>query len=278
MPVLVNGDPIGWDELRPALAESGGSGVVAEIALERVLSREMQRRGLALAPGAADDELAILLEELDSPGVGADTLLEQVRAQRGLGEARFARLLRRSAMLRALAQGAAGLEPREIDLSEQIRYGERRRAMVIVTASEREASSLRSEVLNAAGNPADVFMARAATRSIDASASRGGRLGAVSPLDPAYPEALRRAVSMTPPGGLSQILAIDAGFAFAMVTEVLPAEPTPVGERARIERELRRRKERLEMDRIATRLMEQAKITVLDRSLSWSWDASRAAP
>ncbi len=276
VPVLVNGEPIGWDQLRPALAESVGSEIVAELALERVLEQEMRRRGMSLGAGAVDDELEILRRELEtSPGEDRHALLERVREQRGLGEARFARLLRRSAMLRALARDAVTLEPREIDLAEQIRYGQRREALVIVTPTEREASALRSEIL-AAGSPSDAFMARAAQHSIDASASRGGQLGAVSPVDPAFPDALRRAISATPPGGLTQILAIEQGFAFAMVTRSIPEETAPAGARARIEAELRRRKQRLEMDRVATRLMDQAKITVLDRSLAWSWDASRS--
>lgn len=276
VPALVNGEPIGWDELRSTLAEAGGANAVSEIALERVLEQEMGRRGLTLAPDAVDKELEYLLAEIGTPGADARTMLDQVRAQRGLGETRFARLLRRSAMLRALAQETVSVETREVDLAERIRYGERRRSLVIVTPTEREASDLRGQILTAQGDIRDAFMARAAEHSIDASASRGGQLGVVSPVDPAYPEALRGAIERTPPGGLTPILAIDAGFAFAMVTEIVPGENSPPGERDRIERELRRRKERLEMDRIATRLMDQAKITVLDRGLSWSWDAARS--
>ena len=272
-PAIIDGRVVSWSELRERLSEIGGATALREIALDRALEREIERAGVELAADAIERERALLLEELAAGGEasGETRVLEVVRRQRGLGDVGFERLLRRNAMLRALSAPGVTVEPREVDLALEIRYGPRKLARIIVTASEREAASIRQEIVNARGDRLDAFTARAATRSIDASGARGGWIGRVSPKDPAYPDAVRRALAALRPGEISNVLAIEGGYAIVMVEREIDAETFGDEARAKTERSLLRRKQRLEMDRLADRLLARTSVSVLDASLAWSW-------
>lgn len=273
-PAIIDGQVVPWSELRERTSEIAGATALQEIVLDRALAREMERAGVALPAGAIEQERALLLDELESASdaSGGAHVLGVVRRQRGLGAAGFDRLLRRNAMLRALTAPSIRVDDREIDLALQIRFGPRKLARIIVTPTEREAAALRREILNASGDRLDAFTARAATRSIDASGARGGQIGAVSPVDPAFPDTIRQSVTSLSAGQVSSVLAIDGGFAILMVEQDVAGESASGSRRATTERELLLRKQRLEMDRLADRLVERSSVSVLDPSLAWSWE------
>ncbi len=278
VPAIIDGQTVSWSELRDRTSEIGGAVALEEIILDRALTRELERAGITLAPDAIAQERALLLAELDTSGdksTSAD-VLTIVRRQRGLGELGFRRLLERNAKLRALVTPSVRVEEREVELAMRIRHGPRKLARIIVTPSEREVAALRREILDALGNRLDAFTARAATRSIDASGARGGQIGGVSPDDPAFPDSLRQALSTLAPGQVSSVLAIDGGFAILIVEQDLAGESTGSSRRAVVERELLRRKQRLEMDRLADGLLDRASVSVLDPSLAWSWEGRGA--
>ncbi len=274
VPAIINGQVVSWAELRDRTSEIAGAVALEELALDRALEREMLRTGTSLDPGAITRERDLLLDELSPSGdlAASAQILEIVRRQRALGSVGFEGLLQRNARLRALASPGVRVEQREVDLSAQIRFGPRKLARIIVAPSEREAAALRREILALPGDRLDAFTARASTRSIDASGARGGQIGSVSPVDPAFPDSIRRALDSLGQGQLSSVLAIDGGFAILMVERDMPVETPSAAQRAQIERELLRRKQRLEMDRLADRLLDQTSVSVLDPSLAWSWE------
>ncbi|MFI4897187.1 MAG: peptidylprolyl isomerase [Phycisphaerales bacterium JB059] len=269
-PAIINGQAVAWSELHARLGELAGRQALEELALDRALERELQRRGLSVHEDDLRQERDLLNREI---GVSdAANVLGEIRRQRRLGPEGFNALIRRNAMLRALTRESVTVEPREVELAERVRHGARKGARILVTPTEREAAALRREILGAPGDRLEAFIARAATRSIDASGARGGDIGAVSPVDPAFPDSLRRALDALAPGQVSNVIAIDGGFAVLMVERDIPAEAVSASQRARIERELRLRKQRLAMDRLADQLLDRSSVSVLDPSLAWSWE------
>jgi parvulin-like peptidyl-prolyl isomerase len=179
-------------------------------------------------------------------------------------------MLWRNAALRLLTRDGVRVEAAEVALAEQIAYGEKYRCRLILVPSEREAG----EILGILGpQPSGADFGRLASRhSVDPSAVRGGELPLISPVDPAYPLAVRSALSRLSPGGVSSILPLPAGAAVVYLESVVLGSPPPENARSMLEAELRVQRERDAMEGLARQIIGNTRVDVLDRSLGWSWD------
>jgi len=268
-PALLNGTPIRWDELTPAMGEAQGKAALEEVALTRLLRGELARKGLSISEGDVEHERALLLDSLGG-GEQGEAALQRVRARRGLGPVRFAALLERNAMLRALV-GECTPTDEEVELALRVGYGPRLRVRVILVGTEQEASSIRGRVKRVSGEERVArFAFEAVEHSLDESAARGGRVEAFSIEDPSWPEALRRAAATTDPGEVGPIIVLERGAALVLVEERVPGEPVTPEDRERVEREVRLRKQRERMDALAASLISGADLVAFDESLRWS--------
>ena len=279
-PAIVNNDPIGYDELFAQLAEASGKQILAEIVLDKQLQREFARRNLQLEKDAIEHEKQLLALSLttrmglDDRAIGQ--LLTRLRADRGLGPIRYAALLRRNAMLRALAGPRVQVTPAQVELAWRIRHGQRVRIRIIVTHDAQDAASIRSEIHNGPESQIEArFIQQAIAHSTDASASRGGLIEPLSPADPAYEDAIREAVKNLTQGQLSPVIAIRTGYAVCYMQERIAPDGVALADiRDSLAHDLRIRSERLMMDELATQLLNEATVSVHDPSLRWSWQSS----
>ena len=275
----VDGAAVMWEELQPLLTEASGALIVREVALDRGVRAECERRGIVVTPEQVEDERTRLAESIqrDAATEPADSgvLLETIRRTRGLGEHRFTALLERNARLRALVRKSVEVADWEIEQALQIRYGERCRIRVIVTAAEQEAIRLKGEIEK---SPApDVAFARSASlKSTDASAVRGGLLEPISPVDQTYPQSLRSLLPSLEEGKVSAVVAVDTGFAIALLDARIPSTAPPRGADVATREEVRIRKERIAMEDEARRILARMEIVAIDADLAWSLRA--AAP
>ncbi len=274
--ILVSGEAVAWSRLLPALAESAGAIAIEEAALDLLLEREAAKAGVRATAEDVDAERRAMAEAVAPGGDAArgEAALRQVRRERGLGESRFAALLRRNALMRKLVQPEVAVTPLAIDQAYELRYGERIGARIITTATAEEAAAAAARIRGG-----EAFNEVAARVSNDASAARGGLIEPVSPADPSYPASIRKALTEAQPGGLTPVIAVEKGFALLQRDAApvpAPAErPAIDAVRADLERDARRRQERLLMARLGRRLMESASVTVLDPALSQSWQWRR---
>lgn len=273
---LLNGRPVPWSTLRARLAEAAGGPVLEEVVLDQLIDAQAARAGVTVTDAEVAAEAAALAEAMRAgAGLSAEAsgpLLDRLRAERGLGPIRYRALLRRNALLRKLVAPDVQIAEEEIVLAHRIRRGERRvtRAVVFPTAAEAAAARAQIDATQAPDRPTR-FAAMASTLASDAGVPAGGLLGPISQLDPAYPQALRDAVYRTTPGEVTPIVGLDQRFALALVERVLPAESVPIeADRGELERELRRRRERLAMQELADRLSTTADLRVLDAGIRWS--------
>lgn len=295
---LIDGEPIAWAEVLPLLGENAGGAVVQEIVLDRRLARQMAEQRVTFPNGeaaAVAAERALFVRTLkqadkaSSSGIPttadeAERLLNAVRQNRGLGEQRFAALLRRSAMLRALVQDEVQLTEEAVQAQFAIRYGEKHRCRIIVTPTQAQAASVLAMLQPAvsSGDPvglASAFGDQAVLQSTDPSARPSGLLpgrGMIEPfsvLDPAYPEVIRQSVKSLKIGQLSQILALNQGYAILLLESIDAAAPAILPDvRTELEIDLRTRLERIRMDALVTRLLAQPGVTIMDRSVNWSYE------
>ena len=123
------------------------------------------------------------------------------------------------------------------------------------------------------------FSALAAQVSTDVSGVRGGIIDPISPADPEYPSAIRSVLRELKPGEPSIPIALDNAYAIVLLDEIIRGAPPADSAAAEqsLERDVRMQQERLLMNQYARRLLAEAKVTVLDRSLDWAWQR-RSAP
>jgi parvulin-like peptidyl-prolyl isomerase len=273
----VAGEPIRSDDLLPGLYEAAGGDVLAEAVLGRLIERELKDRGLAVAADDIRQERSVITGELSEDAQQAERLLDELRMRRGLGDRRFEALLRRNAGLRKLVNaqenGGAGVTvpDQAVQKAYRERYGPTYRVRLITVSALREANDLRRRAQ--AGEP---FGELAARHSTDASADRGGLLSPINPEDATYPAAIRNSLPNLPPGSVSDVIALDGTYAILKLEEAIPASPIPYAQvEASLKQQVRRRLERLRMEQLATVLIDQQQVLVLDPTLKPQWERSR---
>lgn len=267
-----DGVRIDLSEIEAALLERAGGEIVRERALDRAVAREAARRGVEVDEASIAAERDLLTETLSEDADRAERLLADLRAARGLGPVRFAALLRRTALLRALVAD-------EIEIAEEVVlgawdavHGPARITRIIAVPDLRDATRLRRRLDDGAD-----FATLAVERSLDASGPRGGRLGPVSRHDPAWPRAFREAVFALDPGVVSGPVPVDGRVLLIEVLEERPASGTSFElDRPRAERAARLAAERLLMDRLARRLVPADAFEAMTPALRWSLDGDRS--
>ena len=264
----IDGQPVLWRDMLPALTEHAGGAVLAELVLDRQVRRQLTKRGLEVTAEHVDGERVIMRETLHADVEKGRQLLAELRRRRGLGALRFAQLLQRNAGLRLLVRDQVQVAEPDVRQAYAIEYGERYEARLLVVASAVLASRIVHE--DAAGRPfVDLVMAH----STDASRVAGGLIGPVSPVDPTYPKALRQALSQLAPGQVSPPVALDRGFALLKLLRKTEAQDVPFDDvKEVLAAQVRRRQERRLMQRLARTLLDEANVVVSDPALRKSWD------
>lgn len=279
---VVQGKPIAWSSLRPGLAELAGAQVLEEAALDAALDDLLRARQLFVPESAVEGERLRVLETIASESglstAEADRALARIRAARGLGPVRFAQLLARNAKLRLLVSDEVTASPEELVRATELELGPRVTAILILVPDEKEAALVRQGMLDPPGPSAARLSAMARARSIDDSARGGGRVGPIHPQDPRVSAALRTTLASLPIGELSPVVAADGGFAIVWIESRSDAEVETPERRAQIEKGVRQRRERLAMERLARRLVDEAQVRTSDESLRWSREKSRPKP
>ncbi len=272
----VSGTDIPWAQAQPLLAEAAGGLILEEVALETLLIREMLTQRLTLTDAMIEREELLLRDSLatDTTPDQAQRLLDEIRRQRGLGPKRYQSLLRRTAMLRALVQDRVTIDEASIERAYRIRYEPSFRVRIITTDTVEQAERARARI--AAGED---FSRVAAEVSTDPSAVRGGVVEPINPADPTYPDAIRRTLTTLSPGDLSNPIPLDIDgplqIALLVLDEVVPPARLATREQVRpeLERLVRLREERLLMDALSQRLLDQARVSPIDPAATWSWES-----
>lgn len=270
------GRGIGWDELVPVLAEAAGASAIEEVVLDRLVTRELLARGMAVRSADVDRERNLLAEELrSSSGELADAAFTRLRDRRGLGDVRMRSLLERNAGLRMLVADRVSVSESDIETAHAIAHGPRIRVRYLVAPSLIEASAIR-ERIEAAPDRTVSFATEAVNNSIDISGGRGGIVDPISLADPRWPRAIRERLSTLNMGEVSEPLVVDGGFALVMPEGLVPGDGVAHGGvRQSLERRLRLARERAAMEQLAARLLSGARFEILDPQLAWSWERRR---
>jgi parvulin-like peptidyl-prolyl isomerase len=160
------------------------------------------------------------------------------------------------------------------DAERALHSGQRFRARILVSPSERSVAQAREQLASLVGSPslAGEFAARAMRMSSDPSAARGGLLESISALDPAVPESVRLQLPALGEGQLSPVLATGSGFALVLMEQRLASAPLSDAE---VEERLTLRLQRIAMESYAQRALMDTGLTVVEPGMAWSWENTR---
>jgi len=269
---LVEGQSVRLGVLEPMLIEAAGGQVLGEWVLTQAVMRRLQKRGITLSDADLQREKTLLQDQIDSDANQSVRLLDQLRARRGLGPVRFAMLLKRNAGLRKLVADEVQVTEARVDQAYAQRYGPRTLVRMILTGTLKGAS----DALRRA-KAGESFIDLAIELSEDSSRQAGGLLPPITAGDATWPKALRQTAMQLEPGQLSDPVSLDDGWAVLRCERKIPAQNV---DRAAVADELRRDVrlglERTRMQRLASVLLQEADVTVLDSELDKAFQRQRA--
>lgn len=270
---FVAGDAVFTTELMPMLIESTGGQVFSELVLEKLIDDRLAADGRAITEAQLEHERQLLAENLSDNPDEAARLLRELRRRRGLGEARFRSLLRRNAGLRQMVQPRVQITRAGLEQAYHLKYGPTYQARLIVVPSQYQARRIVEQL---AGG--EDFAALAAEHSTDASRAQGGLLPPINPRDPGFPEVIRSALPRLGPMEVSQIIAVEGGFAILRLEKMTPgAEVAFEDVRSELSRATRLQLERILMQQAARALISGAEVIVLDPVLEAGWQEQKTS-
>lgn len=268
---LGRGTAIRMDDLEPLLLELAAQRATRELVLDRLLRGELLRSGIVLNETAVQREAMILRNALDADANRAQRLLDGLRERERLGTVRWQALLRRNASLRALV--APEIQPNDaiIRAAWDRNHGERREARIIVVEALATCGSIRSALESGAS-----FSELAGIHSTDSSGAVGGRVQAISELDPSWPASIRNAIFTLDTGESSDPLLINDSYVLVQCTAVVPGDGVEF-DTARIEAERHARlaQERIAMDQLAESLLAGVQFEFYDETLQRAFRQKR---
>jgi len=270
----VGGAPVHWQDLQAGLIEANGGQVLAEVILERMLAQRLAKQGAVITPQQIEAEKTLLIETLGGEDPDqSHRLLQALRQQRGLGSARFAQLLVRNAGLRLLVQDDVEISNAAIDQAYQFEYGPRYEARLIVAESLQEAADMVHRA-----RQGESFIDLAIAHSTDLSRAQGGLIGPISPVDSTYPQAVRTTLLSLEPGEVADPVALDAGFAVLRLERKIQGQDVVLDDvKDALAQRVRRRVERMLMQRLARTMLGEADVIVLDPRLHATWQRHHKA-
>lgn len=265
---IVNGRMVNWADLRPTLNELAGADALQETILDRTVEAALQAGGVQIGPDDVAAERKLLLESLnDDPDV-AVRLLDELRSRQKLGKVRFDALMRRNAGLRALVRGQVRTSSEAVQDMYEMLHGPKRQPRLMTLANLETAQAAINLVKS--GIP---FGDVATEMSTDSSAARGGLLEPVSRVDPSYPQALRQTLWTLNPGEMSGPILLDDHYAVLMLVKRVAGDGISLEEcRPSVERQVRVTQERLLMDQLARRMLQESSVKVFDDQLNEAWE------
>jgi foldase protein PrsA len=262
----LNGEPIAPSELQTALFEAAGGEVLAEFLLERAVRRALERQQRYLTAQMIQRERQRLLQSLHPDPDTATRLLEVLEQRQG--PSRFARRLRINAGLRWLVKDEVEVDEPLVRRAYRAQHGPHYIALLIVTPTLDQASRL----VQQARQGQAAFSALAQEHSRDASGEVGGRLPPISPEDPSYPEAIRKALDRLEPGEVSDPIDLESGFAILKLERKTPGQDVQFEDvREKLTREVRLNLEQVQMQQKARAMLESINLRISDPTLKRSW-------
>ena len=268
---LLNGQPIEMADLETGLFEAGGGQVLVELVLHRGVSSRLAAAGTQLNKTQIDYERTVLMHMLHKDANHATRMLTELRRRRGLGEQRFARMLKTNAGLRALIQPDVQIADFELRKQYEFEHGKRFQARLITVASAQMAA-----IVIQRARAGEMFIDLAMRFSTDESSVTGGYMPPISPVDPTYPLVIRDTLTRMILGTISEPITLGGTFAIVKLERIIEADGVPFDDVIEdLTTHVRLRVEQMLMQQRVHSIINEADLTVLDATLKRTWERQK---
>lgn len=257
----VNGRPLYMRKLTDHLIRSYGMPLAEHYIASELVRQATERKNVTVG----DDEVRAEIDRVTGqmlahvPAAHRDAALEQVLVERGLTGPQWRQIMRRSALLRKLAETRVEVSEADIRDEFSIRYDGKVVVRDIQVASLGEAQKVLDELSRGAD-----FAELAMKRSLHRSRSNGGLLppiGAKSSFDWLSAAMKQTALSMKKVGEVSNPIQGESSFHLLKLEKIIPPENVKFEDvRDKLAGDLHERKVRLMQKQILRELIGRAKI------------------
>ncbi|MGI9013340.1 MAG: peptidylprolyl isomerase [Phycisphaerales bacterium] len=265
---LIEGRAVTINDLAPVLLDIAGTEALAEVILDMRLAERARLANVAVTDNDIKAERTRLLATLSNDPDEAVRLLRILQQRQGLSPQRLESLLSRNALLRALVADEIVVSDAVVRDTHEVLHGERRLARIITTDSMEAAERIRRLATDDSGE----FASLALEHSTDRSSAQGGLLPPISRADASYPLVIREAIFALQPGQTSAVMMLEQGFAVLLLESSIPPDGTLFNDNDASLRAIARQSiERVEMERLARQLVDDADVRVFDAALERVW-------
>ncbi len=266
----VDNVPVNLADLTPSLIEAAGGQVLSE----RIMSMKIREKlgKTIITEDQIQAERQIFVSSLHPDTKVGEQLLKQLRDREGLGPNRFDDFLFRQAALRHLVSDQVTVTDQAINQAYELRYGPASVVQIIVIDNTADAVRIlnRARKGEAFGQLVQQFSQNPASKATN------GILDPISPVDASYPTALHKAIARLEVGQISDVVALDNGFAILKLLSKNARQSVTLDDvKASLAVKVRREVEQMLMRQMAATLMRQADVVVLDRALNQSWQTNK---
>lgn len=257
---IIDTTPIRQEDLWPALIELGGQEVLEDYVLTLALTDALRNHGLEVLQIDIETEERVFSTITSEIDIG---VLNQLLEDKGIGDVRKSQLIWRNAALRKLVKHQVSINDDAVQRMFSIIHGPTYPTRIIVVSTLDEANTVISTIQGG-----EAFSDIAIEKSIDASASRGGRVNPISTSDPVWPSPIREQISILQVNTISNPVLIGDRWVIIQVTDSPTTSDVEFGE---VEPEMRRlatyAQERFLMETLARSLLSKSTIKFIDVDL-----------
>lgn len=280
----VNGRPIERADLLALLIDAHGLEMLQQLVLLEAARAETKRRGMRVTAGDVDAEFQLALRDIaQQSGLDEESATDETKRQaldvvlrnKGVTMAEFKVGMERNAHLRKLAEDRVKIN--EATLREEFArtYGEKVRVRRI-SAPETDAATINAALSRLAAGEDFETVARALSADRE-SAGRGGEMEPFTFEDETIPAEFREAAfALRADGELSPMVKVGRVLHILRREARIPAESVRFEEaRDLVERNLRDRIMREQMNQVSVELFNAADVRVIDRALKARYEEFR---
>ena len=265
----VDGEKIYFDDIRDQLVEAGGGDVIVEVVLDRLIANALKKAGLSVWEKEIAWERKLVMEGIHEDQHQAARLFEALQLQRGIGDVRFAKTLRRNASLRKLVAGKVVVSEEAIRQRYGLQYGPRQVVRMIMKGDLDAINAVLGK-LKGGGDFSGIAVAESDDKP---SAERGGLLSGISAFDTSYSQGIREAVGGLKVGELSGVTEVIGGYAIFRCERMIEAKKIGLEDaREAIAWEVRRELEGRKMQTLVKGLIGEAEVMIFDGGVKAGWE------
>ncbi|MBC8309283.1 MAG: peptidylprolyl isomerase [Planctomycetes bacterium] len=257
---IIDTTAIRQEDLWPSLIELGGQEILEDYILKIAIIAELKNEGVKILPKdiqIEEQNLSIVSSNL------SENEFDNILKARGFGNYRKSQLLWRNAALRKLVQNQVDITSQAVQRMFSIVHGPAYPTRLIVISTLDEANDVLSDLKRGIS-----FADLAIEKSIDSSASRGGRVNPISTSDPTWPSPIREAISTLELNTISDPIFIGDRWVILEVTDEPTSSNVVFDE---VEPEMRRlaifAQERFLMENLAKSYIQRTRVDIIDLDL-----------